>query len=148
MQFDGFPRHWGLVAAFERCIRCSLLEHCLQEKTPWQLTEKRAIEEGVGPIHNPSFNVIASHNTQAQLSVSLSRTCKYAQSEDKEEPLASHRCTLSQSLPRAHSNTHTLDREQAIMMPLLIQRWAESPHCAVVINGNEGSWIMNRMNVN
>lgn len=50
---------FGLVAPFERWIVCSLLKHCLQQKTLWQLTEHGVSEEGGGMhqsiIHHSVF---------------------------------------------------------------------------------------------
>lgn len=63
------PRKCGVVARFERWIRCSLLEHCLQQKTLRRLTEHRVTEEGDEPIYNPSFYVLVSRATHAHLSV-------------------------------------------------------------------------------
>lgn len=131
-----FHTVFGLLAPFERWIGCSLLEHCLQQKTLWQLTEHGVTEEGDAPIHYPSLCVWVSRTTRARSTVNTCiHTCRRVNTSRN---IASRTWTHSQSLSlsHTHAHTHALDEEQAIMMLLLIQCWAESPHCAVVINGN------------
>ncbi len=101
---------WTGGTFFERWIGCSLPEHCLQQKTLWQLTEHVVTEEGDAPIHYPSFCVWVSRTTHARLSVN---TCTHTRRRvNTSRNIGSFTWTHSQSpsLSHTHAHTHTYTR--------------------------------------